>query len=77
MGEVIPFDPKAKPTKTALADTEQERLIAVFRQLPDRTRALMHITMRSLAGLPVDPELARRAYSDPRPILGPDGGMAS
>ena len=43
------------------ADPAEAQFLTVFRQLPDRERALIHIVARHFAGLPIPPELDRRA----------------
>ena len=62
---VVPLAIKAAGVKAALADAEEEQMLAVLRLLPDKRRALLHTLMRQFAGLPEDPELARRWSDDP------------
>ncbi len=44
---------------------EERQLLTVFRKLSDDRRALAHDTMRMFAGLPSDPQLKRRWFSEP------------
>ncbi len=59
----------AVPTVAALAaDPEEEKVLALFRQMADRERAALHFWARFCAGLPEDPQLARRFQKGCKPV---------
>ena len=49
------------------ANSEEVQVLALFRQLDDGKRALVHFVMRAMAGLPDDPTLAARFRDDREP----------
>ncbi len=49
------------PIVAEAADPEEGEFLAVFRQLSEKQRAMIHIVARHFAGLPIPPELDRRA----------------
>ncbi len=56
---VAPLAVKATGVKAALAG-EEAQVLALFRQLEDRQRALTHSWLRVISDLPHDPALQRR-----------------
>ena len=62
----VPLAIKAGATKAALAG-EEVQVLALFRQLGDRRRALTHTWLRILSDLPHDPALQRRVAGEARP----------
>ncbi len=58
----------ATPSVVQAADPEETQVLAVFRQLDDRQRAVVHMCMRCLARLPADPALEARCDRDRKPV---------
>ncbi len=48
------------PVGVQAADPEEAQVLALFRQLEDRKRAVTHQWLRIVSDLPMDPRLKRR-----------------